>query len=211
MRETKTVHINATLEVTLPFGANINDINLGLDGSVIMNHWEIIVDAKIHTWWVDRVTACNSIYVTCPQCNKVELSSNGAVILDGKPLCILCSAEYEHGDLPTKRTSEQIESQLKGIGFRGVEPAVSMQPVDTSAAAKPIDEQVRTAAKSEITACEQAQRSEGQPLPPGASTEQEGEGTQWYYDTRKVAEALSLSPDSADSSPEGSAAKPKED
>lgn len=100
----KSVHIHAVLEVELPQDTELRNLNLGLAGAKVMSNFNIIEDAKLATWWVENVTVCNSHYVTCPQCHRIELTSRDAVALDGKPLCILCSAAFTHGHIPQPET-----------------------------------------------------------------------------------------------------------
>lgn len=96
----KTVHVTVVLEIELPATTDTKSLNLGLAGAVIMSRWEHIADAKLHTWWIEEIAACNNQYINCHRCNKVELVYRDAVILDGKPLCLICSAEFKHGNPP---------------------------------------------------------------------------------------------------------------
>jgi len=115
MEELKTVHIKATIEVRIPRMMRTEDIHLGIAGSKILNRFEVVEKAEILTWWVDEVCACNSTYVNCPQCKKIQLVCRDAVILDGKPLCIHCTADFQHGDVPVPRTPEQKLAQVAEI------------------------------------------------------------------------------------------------
>lgn len=115
METKRTVHIHAVLEVKLPLGIRTETLHLGLAGSKILDNYRVIEEAELSTWWVDEVRACNSRYVNCPHCQKIEMVCNNAVILDGKPLCIHCSAEFVHGDMPRPRTKAEIDEQLKGM------------------------------------------------------------------------------------------------
>ena len=88
-------------------------LGMGIAGSKIHDHCTTIPNARILTWSVEDVIACNSRYATCSRCRKIELLSHDCVILDNKPLCIICSAEFAHGDVPVARTPEQLAGQLR--------------------------------------------------------------------------------------------------
>lgn len=109
MERTRIVHIYTVLEAEIPMGFDTRNLNLGLAGSKIMKDWDILTEAKLHTWWIEKVKVCNSQYITCPKCNEIALLSHDAVILDGKPLCIHCTSAFQYGDAPVKRTKEDIE------------------------------------------------------------------------------------------------------
>jgi len=113
MQDEKTVHLYIVMEVTIPHDIDIRHLNLGLAKSKILDDWEVIEKAKIGTWWIDHVKACNTRYCTCPVCGKIEIES--ITVLDGKPMCILCEAQFIHGDKPKPRTPEQINEQLGGL------------------------------------------------------------------------------------------------
>ena len=115
MEKFKTVHIHTCIEARIPADVPIRSLGLGLAGSKIHNDCKTIEGAEILTWWVVDTVPCSSRYVTCSQCKKIAPVASDAVVLDGKPLCIFCSAEFAHGDLPTKRTPEDLKAQL---GFR---------------------------------------------------------------------------------------------
>lgn len=108
MEELKSVHIYLVVEAKIPRNIDIRTLGMGIAGSKIHDHCTTIPEAVISTWSIEDVKVCNSRYITCPKCNKIELVTQDAVILDGKPLCLFCSAEFQHGDLPTPRTKEQI-------------------------------------------------------------------------------------------------------
>lgn len=114
MESTKTVHIRTVIEARIPQEVSIRDLWLGLASAKIINTRDghkAIDDAEILTWWVLDVTPTVTKYVTCPMCNKIGLI-DGEVVLDGKPLCILCGSKFQHGDLPTPRTPEDLKRQL---------------------------------------------------------------------------------------------------
>lgn len=98
--KTQTVQIEVVMQVELPRETCIDELNLGLANARIMRKWEHIEGAKVSTWWIEKVQACNSTYITCHRCNKVQLVCRDAVILDDKPLCLICSAEFNHGQPP---------------------------------------------------------------------------------------------------------------
>lgn len=101
----RTANLHIVMQVELPSETCLDELNVGLANVPIMRRWNKLEEAKVSSWWIERVEACNTRYVTCPHCKKIEMMGSDAVILDGKPLCILCSAQFEHGDIPHPATT----------------------------------------------------------------------------------------------------------
>ena len=112
METLKTVHIYTVLEVKVPQLIPVKEIELGLAGCKVLRRFEPLPEAEVLTWWIQDVVPCQSRYVTCSRCLKIGPVAADAVVLDGQPLCIHCSAEFIHGDLPQPRTPEQLKAQL---------------------------------------------------------------------------------------------------
>jgi hypothetical protein len=115
MEKLKTVHIYAVIEAKVPQMTPIRSLNLGMAGTKIMDNFKLIPEAEVLTWWIQDVVPTTSNYCTCPQCGKIEMVTRDAVVLDGKPLCIHCSAEFQHGDLPRPRTPEDLKAQMREL------------------------------------------------------------------------------------------------
>jgi hypothetical protein len=112
METLKTVSIHLVVQAKIPTGIDTRTLGMGIAGSKIHDHCKTIPDAEISTWWVESVTPCHSQYITCPRCHNVELLSGDFVLLDGKPLCLFCTSEFQHGDAPVPRTAEQLKQQM---------------------------------------------------------------------------------------------------
>ena len=112
MEKLRSVHIELVVEAKIPQNIDIRTLGMGIAGSKIHDHCTTIPEAQILTWWVEKVHPCNSQYVTCPKCHKIGLISHDVAFLDGKPMCIGCSAEFTHGDQPNPRTAEEQLIQL---------------------------------------------------------------------------------------------------
>lgn len=99
MIETRTVHLNMTVELQVPASTVVDALHLGIADAKILNNFSQIEGARISTWWTEKVIPCVTRFVNCPVCKKIEMIGSDVVTLDGSPLCLHCSANFVHGEI----------------------------------------------------------------------------------------------------------------